>query len=162
MLTCERFAYRVRTTSEPQGVVHCDGDLLLRTQITLRRLDRAVPKQELDLLQVAARLSAELGAGPAEVVRSKALDPNLLRRLLDDRPDRPVARLSPTFLPPFEIDRSNRPSSIPAAVIQALIPCLTQTGMATVRTRLPSLRGRPAPSGPRATGALQETEIYVR
>jgi hypothetical protein len=31
----------------------------------------------------------------------------------------------------FEIDRSSRPSSMPAAVIQALIPCLTQIGMAT-------------------------------
>ncbi len=37
-------------------------------------------------------------------------------------------RLSPIIFPPFEIDRSSRPSSMPAAVIQALIPCLTQIG----------------------------------
>src|SRR5277367_4331635 len=45
-------------------------------------------------------------------------------------------KVSPIF-PPFEIERSSRPSSIPAALIQELIPCLTQTGTATVRTRLP-------------------------
>ena len=40
-------------------------------------------------------------------------------------------RLWPT-LPPFEIDRRSRPSSIRAAVTQALIPYLTQTATATV------------------------------
>jgi class 3 adenylate cyclase len=45
-----------------------------------------------------------------------------------------VSRL--TF-PLLETERSSRPSSMAAAVIQALIPCLTQMGIATVRMRLP-------------------------
>src|SRR5271169_3069502 len=51
-----------------------------------------MPQQKLDLLEIAARLPAELGACPAQVVGPEALDPNLFRRLLDDRPDRPVAQ----------------------------------------------------------------------
>src|ERR1700720_4491587 len=57
-------------------------------------------------------------------------------------------RVSRLIFPLFEIDRSSRPSSMPAAVIQALMPCLTQIGMATVRMRrpLPSRVGQdPAP-----------------
>jgi hypothetical protein len=95
-----------------------------------------VPQQELDLLQIAAALSAELRAGPTQIMRSESLDSNFFRRLLDHGLDRPVARLLPT-LPPFAIDRSNRPFSMLAAVIQALIPCFTQTGTATIRMRLP-------------------------
>jgi len=51
-----------------------------------------VAEQELDLFEAAARLSTELGTSPAEVMRSEALDSNLLRRLLDYGPDRPVAQ----------------------------------------------------------------------
>jgi hypothetical protein len=54
---------------------------LLGAEIPLRRLDRAMPQQKLDLLQVAARLPAELGAGPAEVVGSEVLDSNADLRL---------------------------------------------------------------------------------
>ena len=48
-------------------------------------------QQKLDLFEVATRLTAELGAGPAQVVGSELLDSNLLRRLLDHGPDCPVA-----------------------------------------------------------------------
>ena len=65
--------------SEPQVVVHRDLDILSRTQIALRRLDRGVPQQEFDLLQIAAVLPAQLGAGAAEVVGAEVLDPDLLR-----------------------------------------------------------------------------------
>src|SRR5271155_3850386 len=51
-----------------------------------------MPKQKLDLFEVPARLAAELGAGPPQVVGPEALDPDLLRRLLDDRPNGPVAQ----------------------------------------------------------------------
>ena len=44
---------------------------------------------------------------------------------------------SPISFPLFEIGRNRRPSSILAAIIQASIPCLTQRGIATVRTRPP-------------------------
>ncbi len=46
-------------------------------------------------------------------------------------------RLSRLSLPLFETERSSGISSIPAAVSQALMPCLTQMGMATVRMRRP-------------------------
>jgi hypothetical protein len=38
-----------------------------------------VPQQKLNLLQIAAILAAELGAGAAEVVGAEVLDPDLLR-----------------------------------------------------------------------------------
>jgi hypothetical protein len=44
-----------------------------------------MPKQKLDLFQISAVLAAE-------VVGAEGLDPNLLRRLLDDRPNRPIAK----------------------------------------------------------------------
>jgi hypothetical protein len=79
-------------TLQPEGIVDGDGDLLLRSQVVFRRLDRAVPEQELDLFQVAAAPATELGAGAAEVVGAEALDTDLLGRLLHHRPDRPVAQ----------------------------------------------------------------------
>jgi hypothetical protein len=45
-----------------------------------------------------------------------------------------VSRLT---LPLFETDRSSRPLSIPATVVQTSMPCFTQIGMATVRMRRP-------------------------
>ncbi len=68
---------------ESQAVVHCDGDLLLGPKITLRGLDRAVPQQELDLFEIPAAFSAQLGAGPAEVMGPEVLDSHLPGRLLD-------------------------------------------------------------------------------
>jgi hypothetical protein len=38
-----------------------------------------VPEQELDLLEIAAVLAAELGASAAEVMGAELLDPYLLR-----------------------------------------------------------------------------------
>lgn len=49
-------------------------------------------EQELNLLEISAALSAELGASSAEVMSPKALDTDLLGGLLDHRPDRPVAQ----------------------------------------------------------------------
>ena len=64
--------------SEAEAIVHRDGDLLLRPEVTLRRLDRRVPQQELDLFQIAATLPTELRASTPEVVRPEALNPDLL------------------------------------------------------------------------------------
>ena len=60
-------------------IVHCDLNVLLRPQVTLSGLDRGVPEQELDLLEIAAVLAAELRASPTEVVGAEVLDPDLLR-----------------------------------------------------------------------------------
>jgi hypothetical protein len=48
-------------------------------QIPLGGLDRRMPQQKLDPLQVSAVLPAQLGAGPAEVMSAEVLDPDLLR-----------------------------------------------------------------------------------
>src|SRR5260370_17261045 len=58
-----------------------------------------MPKQKLDLFQISAVLATEFCAGPAQVMGAEVLDPNLLRRLLDDRPNRPVAQLVANQLP---------------------------------------------------------------
>src|SRR5437016_5126867 len=65
--------------SKSEIVVHGDLDLLLRPQIPLGGLDRGVPEQELDLLQIAAAFAAELGTGSAQVVSTEVLDSDLLR-----------------------------------------------------------------------------------
>jgi len=44
--------------SKSQIVVHSDDNLLLRAQVTLRRLNRGVAEEKFDLLQVVAILSA--------------------------------------------------------------------------------------------------------
>jgi hypothetical protein len=81
--------------------------------ISFRRLNRAVSQQKLDQFQIAAVFATELRTGPAQAVGAELLDPNLLCRLLDDRPNRPTALL--------ESGRSRRPSSILAAIIQAVV-----------------------------------------
>ena len=53
--------------------------ILLRSQIALGGLDREVPEQKLDLLQIPAILPAQLGAGATEVVGAEALEPDLFR-----------------------------------------------------------------------------------
>jgi hypothetical protein len=51
-----------------------------------------MPQNKLYLLDVAAGLPAELRASPAQIMGAEMLDPNLLSRLLDDRPDRPITQ----------------------------------------------------------------------
>jgi hypothetical protein len=58
-----------------------------------------VAEEKLDLLQIAAILTTELRAGPAQIVCTEVLDPNLSCRLLDDRPNGPVAQLITNQLP---------------------------------------------------------------
>ena len=76
---------------QPDRVIHSDSDLLFRPEIPLGGLDGRVPEQELDLLEIAARLAAELGAGAPEVMGAEVLDADLARGLLDDVQDGPVA-----------------------------------------------------------------------
>ena len=68
-----------RSPLQSQVVVHRDLDILLGAQIALRGLDRRMPQQKLDLLEVSALFAAELRAGAAEVVGAEVLDPDLLR-----------------------------------------------------------------------------------
>ena len=48
-------------------------------------------EQELDLLEIAAGLPAEFGAGAAEVMGAEVRDADLARSLLNDVPHGPVA-----------------------------------------------------------------------
>jgi len=123
--------------SKLQIIIHRYLDVLLRPQIPLSGLDGRMPKQEFDLFQIPAVLRHSLAQ-----VRRRSWAPKCSMPIcLDDcstidqtAQSLSVARL---ILPLFEIKRSSRPSSIPAAIIQALMPCLTQIGMATVRMRRP-------------------------
>lgn len=71
----EESRYQLQT----EVVVYCDLDILLGAQIAFRRLDRRVPEKELDLLETAATLPAQLGAGATKIVGTKTLDADLLR-----------------------------------------------------------------------------------
>jgi hypothetical protein len=62
---------------QSQVVVYRDLDILLGAQVAFGGLDRGVPQQELDLLQIPAVLPAQLGAGAAQVVGAEVLDPDL-------------------------------------------------------------------------------------
>jgi hypothetical protein len=98
-----------------------------------------VPQQEFDLLEVPATLPAELGAGTAEVVSAECSIPICFDDCSTTDQTAQSLNVSRLTFPLLETERSSRPSSIPAAVIQALMPCFTQIGMATVRMRLPFL-----------------------
>jgi hypothetical protein len=50
---------------QTQIVIHRDGQFLFRTEISFRRLYGGVTEQELDLLEIAPGLAAELRASPA-------------------------------------------------------------------------------------------------
>ena len=56
------------------SVVHGSAELLLASEITLRRLDGDVPEKKLYLLQFSTGKMAEPGTRPAKIVRRKPLD----------------------------------------------------------------------------------------
>ena len=60
---------------DSQPVVHCNPELLLASEIALRRLDGDVAEQELDLIQFAARQVAQTGASAPQVVRGELVIP---------------------------------------------------------------------------------------
>lgn len=64
---------------QPQVVIYGDLDILIGSEISFRRLDRRMPEQEFDLLEVPAILPAQFGAGTTKVMGSKMFDPDLLR-----------------------------------------------------------------------------------
>jgi hypothetical protein len=51
---------RLPRTSNAQIIIHRDDDLLIRPKIPLGGLDRGMPQQEFDLLEVPTIFSAEL------------------------------------------------------------------------------------------------------
>jgi hypothetical protein len=121
---------------QSQVVVDCDLDLLLGAEVAFRRLDGGVAEQELDLLDISALLAAEFRAGAARSCAPNRSIPISPENCSTTNQTAQPLMLSLT-LPPFDTARSNLPSSMPTAVIQALIPCFTHPGIATMRARRP-------------------------
>jgi hypothetical protein len=55
--------------SQLDTVIRRMNQILFRTEISLRRLDRSVPEEQLDLLELASCSPAQLRGGAATVVR---------------------------------------------------------------------------------------------
>ena len=93
-------------------------------------------EEELDPFDISAVLAAELADS-----RRRSCAPNRsipVSLALCSTTDQTAQLLMLALtLPPFDTARNSLPTSTPAAVIQALIPCFTQAGIATVRTRRP-------------------------
>lgn len=53
---------------DPEPVVHCAPELLFASQVPFSRLDRDVPQEKLDLIQLAAREVAQSGAGAPKIM----------------------------------------------------------------------------------------------
>ena len=68
-----------------------------------------MPEQEFDLFEITTGLSAELGAGAAEIVGAEALDADLFGGLFDHRPHRPITQPPSDFLPALA-DRPQQPA----------------------------------------------------
>ncbi len=126
-----------KAPSQSEVVVHCNLNLLLRSQITFGGLDRGLAEQEFDLLQISAVLSAEF----AQVRRRSWAPKCSIPICFDDCSTTDQIAQSPsssaTSLPDFESSRSSLPFSSLTAAIQASIPCFAQIGTATVRIRPP-------------------------
>ena len=131
---CDSFGFNIAGKSQAQAVVapitiSCSDP---RYHSVLWRDE--CPNKKLDLLQVPAGLPAELSAGSTEIMGAEALDPDLPGGFGRDGPDRPVAQAT-ADLPTFGDRPQQRTFLDLAAVCQALMPCLTHIGTATVRIR---------------------------
>src|SRR5260370_39969803 len=85
-------------------VVDGAAQILLTTEVTLGRLDRDVPEQELDLIQFSAGKMAEPGTTATEVVRCQFRDFCLRRASSEDLPQH-LCRHSSSPNPTGLVDR---------------------------------------------------------
>jgi hypothetical protein len=76
-----------RAWFQANPIIHCVSKSLLTTQVAFRCLYRNVPKQELNLLQLAASLVTEPSACPPKVVRCMGWKLALLGLLFYDSPN---------------------------------------------------------------------------
>lgn len=81
------FASLTYSSSESYG----HGEILFASEIPFGRLDGGVSEEKLDLFEVPAGLTAELGAGTAEVIGTEASDDDVVGQSIERRP-RPPSR----------------------------------------------------------------------
>jgi hypothetical protein len=63
----------LRICSEVEKIVHWMPEILFAAEIAFGGLDRCVPEQELNLLQLTAAVVTQFRAGPPQVVRGNVL-----------------------------------------------------------------------------------------
>ena len=78
---------RLHVRSEIEKIVHRMAEILLAAEIAFRGLDRCMTEQELNLLQLATAIVAQLRAGPPQVVRCNVLQAGSLAAGSDHVPD---------------------------------------------------------------------------
>jgi hypothetical protein len=59
---------------DSQAVVHGHPELLLASEVALRRLDGDMAQEELDLVKFATRQMAQTGTGASQIVQSELVD----------------------------------------------------------------------------------------
>ena len=69
--------------SEVKKIIHRMSEILFAAEIAFRRLDRGMPQQELNLLQLATAGVAQLRAGSPQVMRCNMLQARSLAAGLD-------------------------------------------------------------------------------
>src|SRR5688572_8788409 len=95
---------------DSQTIVHGIPELLLASEIALRRLNGNVAEQELDLVQFAARQVAQTRAGSSQIVRRQFVDAGASSRRADDVPQH-LRRHAVSPYAPRLVDRSkDRPA----------------------------------------------------
>ena len=63
----------LRIRSEVEEIVDWMSQILFAAEIVFRRLDRYMPKQELNLLQLTTAIMAELRTGSSQIMRCDML-----------------------------------------------------------------------------------------
>ena len=95
--------------SELKKVVHWMSEILFAAEIAFRRLDRCMPQQELNLLQLATAAVAQLRTGSPQVMRCNVLQACSLAAGLDYVPHDILRDAFPPHL-----SRSGKPSKDPS------------------------------------------------
>ena len=62
------FRLLLRVRSEVEKIINGMAEILLAAEVAFRGLDRCMPEQELNLLQLTAAVVTQFGTSPAQVV----------------------------------------------------------------------------------------------